>query len=88
MLPLARIPQPRIGSFRFHGDGTISLTNRPFTTVLALMEAEGARRILQSGDTYTCTEPYVSAMLTFHDHGSCAIRTPPFAKGTASSAWV
>ncbi|KAL8367268.1 hypothetical protein RB599_010318 [Gaeumannomyces hyphopodioides] len=67
ILSLARIPQPRIGSFRFHDDGTISLTNRPFTIVLALLENNGAPRVLQSDTTYTCTEPFVSDMLTFHD---------------------
>lgn len=69
MLSLARIPQPRIGSFQFHDDGTISLTNRPYTDVLAQMESHGAPRVLQSGSAYTCTEPYVSDMLTFHDRG-------------------
>ncbi|KAL8420339.1 hypothetical protein RB594_003211 [Gaeumannomyces avenae] len=67
ILSLARIPQPRIGSFQFHDDGTISLTNRPFTTVLALLENNGAPRVLKSNTTYTCTEPFVSDMLTFHD---------------------
>ncbi|UNI25035.1 hypothetical protein JDV02_010744 [Purpureocillium takamizusanense] len=31
MLSLAKIPQPRIGSFCFNDDGTITLTNRPLS---------------------------------------------------------
>lgn len=68
MLSLARFPQPRIGSFRFHDDGSVSLTNRPLTSAIVLLENDGAPRTMQRDDTYTSTESYVSDLLTFHDN--------------------
>lgn len=68
VLSLARTRQPRIGSFRFHDDGTISLANRPLLCSMAIMENDGAPRTINRNDTYTSTEPFVSDMLTFHDN--------------------
>ncbi|KAF2245173.1 hypothetical protein BU26DRAFT_522282 [Trematosphaeria pertusa] len=68
MLSLARVPQPQIGSFRFNHDGTITLTNRPLSCSVAILENDGATRTIQKDNTYTCTEAFVSEMLTFHDH--------------------
>lgn len=68
MCSLARVPQPRIGSFRFHDDGSIALTNRPLLNSTIIRENEGAPRIMQRQDTYTCTEAFVSDLLTFHDN--------------------
>jgi hypothetical protein len=68
ILSLARIPQPRIGSFRFHNDGIVTLTNRPLPCSTMILENDGAPRIIQRSDTYTCTEAFVSDMLTFHDN--------------------
>ncbi|EJT79819.1 hypothetical protein GGTG_04902 [Gaeumannomyces tritici R3-111a-1] len=59
--------QPRIGSFQFHDDGTISLTNRPLESTIARLENEGAPRTMPQNATYQATEAYVSDMLTFHD---------------------
>ena len=67
ILSLARIPQPRIGSFQFQDDGTVSLTNRPLTSTIVLLENDGAPRTIQRDETYTCIESYVSDLLTFHD---------------------
>ncbi|KAL8407482.1 hypothetical protein RB594_006343 [Gaeumannomyces avenae] len=67
ILSLARVPQPRIGSFQFHDDGTISLTNRPLESTIARLENEGAPRTMPQNATYQATEAYVSDMLTFHD---------------------
>ncbi|KAL2264096.1 hypothetical protein VTK26DRAFT_2298 [Humicola hyalothermophila] len=45
ILKLARVPLNRIGSFSFDPDmGTISLTNRPLTSGIAIMENDGAPR--------------------------------------------
>jgi hypothetical protein len=66
LLSLARIPAPRIGSWIFHDDGTISLTNRPLSCGLVIHESEGAKRIVQQ--TYTATEPYIADLLLSHDH--------------------
>lgn len=68
ILSLARIPQPRIGSFRFHNDGTVTLTNRPLSCTTVILENDGVPRIMERNDTYTCTEAYVSDMLTLHDN--------------------
>jgi Phosphotransferase enzyme family len=68
MLSLARVPQPRIGSFHFNNDGTVALTNRPLTCSTIILENEGAPRVIQSGNTYTCTDSFVSDVLTFHDN--------------------
>lgn len=53
-LSLANIPQPRIGSFQFHTDGTITLTNRPLLCSLIILENDGALRTIQRNETYTC----------------------------------
>ncbi|KFY41500.1 hypothetical protein V494_02964 [Pseudogymnoascus sp. VKM F-4513 (FW-928)] len=68
ILSLARIPQPRIGSFQFHDDCTVTLTNRPLTCTIVALENEGTQRITQKDGTYASTEPFVSDMITFHDN--------------------
>ncbi len=65
---LARIPQPRIGSFRFNDDCTISLTNRPFTCSVVLWENNNMPRTIQRDNTYPCVEPYVSDLITCQDN--------------------
>ncbi|KAI9049319.1 hypothetical protein LZ554_007163 [Drepanopeziza brunnea f. sp. 'monogermtubi'] len=40
MLSLAKIPQPRIGSFQFDDNGTITLTNRPLLCSTVILENE------------------------------------------------
>ncbi|KAK4033778.1 hypothetical protein C8A01DRAFT_19324 [Parachaetomium inaequale] len=67
MISLARIPQPRIGSFRFHDNGTVSLTNRPLSCPITMLENDGTPRTIHTNDTYLCTEPFVADMLRFHD---------------------
>ncbi|KAG6015203.1 hypothetical protein E4U54_003993 [Claviceps lovelessii] len=66
IISLARVPQPRIGSFRFHSDGTITLSNRPLTTTLSVLENEGVPRCIPRDRTYTNAELYVSDMLSLH----------------------
>ncbi|KAK3315789.1 hypothetical protein B0H66DRAFT_575943 [Apodospora peruviana] len=58
---LARIPQPRIGSFQFNDDCTISLSNRPLSCSLMLWENK-------RDCTYPCAEPYVSDLITCQDN--------------------
>ncbi|KAH8651802.1 hypothetical protein BGZ60DRAFT_497399 [Tricladium varicosporioides] len=67
ILSLARIPQPRIGSFQFHNNGTITLTNRPLLSSVIILENDGASRTISRNETYTSTEPFVADILTFHD---------------------
>jgi hypothetical protein len=57
--------QPRIGSFQFHTDGTISLTNRPLPCSVILGN-DGALRTMEKNETYTCTKPFVTGILTLH----------------------
>lgn len=68
IISLACIPQPRIGSFEFQVDGTITLTNRPMPCCAVILENDGAARTMQRNETYTCTEPFVADMLTLHEN--------------------
>ncbi|KYK57534.1 hypothetical protein DCS_04545 [Drechmeria coniospora] len=67
ILSLARIPQARIGSFQFNNDSTVTLTNRPLSCSMMILENDGAPRTMQREDTYSCTDAFVSDTLTFHD---------------------
>ncbi|TVY80836.1 hypothetical protein LSUE1_G004210 [Lachnellula suecica] len=67
MLSLARIPQRRIGSFEFHNNGTITLTNRPLPCSVIVLENDGAPRTISRNETYTSTEPFVADMLKLYD---------------------
>ncbi|MCF6792447.1 hypothetical protein L3H48_11110, partial [Corynebacterium sp. MC-05] len=67
MLSLACVPQPRIGSFQFHDNGTISLTNRPLTCTMMLLENEGTPRTIERNNTYLSTEQFVADLFRFHD---------------------
>jgi len=68
ILSLARIPQPRVGSFQFQNNGIIILSNRPLPCSIIILENEGAPRTISRNETYTCTEPLVADILTFHDN--------------------
>ncbi|KAH8588764.1 hypothetical protein B0O99DRAFT_693204 [Bisporella sp. PMI_857] len=67
ILSLARIPQPRIAPFRFHNNGTITLTNRPLPCYVIILENDGAPKKISRNETYTSTEPFVTDVLAFHD---------------------
>lgn len=66
-LSLARIPQPRIGAFQFHDDCTVTLSNRPLTCAIMMLENDGTPRTINKSNTYSCTESFVSDMITLHD---------------------
>ena len=66
MLSLANIPQPRIGSFQFHTNRTITLTNRPLHRSVVILENDGALRTIPRNKTYTYTKPFVADMLTLY----------------------
>ena len=68
ILSLARIPHARIGSFQFHNNGTITLTNRPLSSDMMISENQGAPRVIEKNNTFSCTDAFVSDMITFHDH--------------------
>lgn len=67
MVYLARIPQPRVASFCFHDNGTITLTNRPLYCAMIMLENEGTPRTMQRNDTYQCTEAFIADLFRFHD---------------------
>ncbi|KAJ0160130.1 hypothetical protein CTA2_8510 [Colletotrichum tanaceti] len=67
ILSLSRVPQPRIGSFQFGDDGTVTLTNRPLVCSVMMLENEGTPVAMQRETTYASTEPFVADMLSFHD---------------------
>ena len=67
MLSLARLPQPQIGSFQFHDDGSVTLTNRPLTCSMMILENEGTPRTIQKNQTYLSTEPLLADLFAFHD---------------------
>ncbi|CVL07741.1 uncharacterized protein FMAN_14608 [Fusarium mangiferae] len=68
MLSLARVPQPRIGSFQFHDDCHVRLTNRPLICSMMIFENDGARRAIERTETYSCTESFASDMISCHDN--------------------
>ncbi|OBT83687.1 hypothetical protein VE02_07576 [Pseudogymnoascus sp. 03VT05] len=71
MLSLANIPQPRIGSFQFHGNGTITLKNRTLPCSVVILGNEGAPRTIQRNETTA----------------SLAIQTQPMTRATAVVKW-
>ena len=67
ILSLTHVPLPRIGSFSFNEDGTVTLSNRPQSASMMILEKEGSPRIIERNTAYQCTEPFVSDLLRFHD---------------------
>lgn len=67
ILEMAKVPQPKIGSFRFNNDCTISLDSRAMFAATAILEGQGTPRTIAEGHTYTCTEPFVADLITFLD---------------------
>ncbi|CAK7228964.1 hypothetical protein SBRCBS47491_007085 [Sporothrix bragantina] len=67
ILSLARVPQPRIGAFRFNDDGTISLDNRPVTADMFVLENAGAPRTMDVDATYDSVDEYIDELQTFHE---------------------
>lgn len=68
MVSLAKIPQPRIGSFTIDNKGFISLSNRPLTLRLQALENEGIPSNIQRLRTYECTKCYAMDLLAYHDN--------------------
>ena len=67
ILALARVPQPRIGAFRFHDDGTIRLDGRPVSCDVGILESEGAPQTMPVDKTYTNVDQYVADLSTFFE---------------------
>ncbi|PNY29608.1 Uncharacterized protein TCAP_00474 [Tolypocladium capitatum] len=54
VLSVSRIPLPRIGSWCCHEDGSITLSNRPLTCGVIILENDGAPRVMEEKKTYSC----------------------------------
>ncbi|KAJ9644797.1 uncharacterized protein PV06_08292 [Exophiala oligosperma] len=67
MLNLARCPLPKIGSFTINNSGEISLSNRPLTARLPLLECEGIPTSIPSDRCYSTTDSYIRDLLDCHD---------------------
>lgn len=67
MLALARVPQPRIGSFIFNPDDcTVTLGYRPLTCGAMIIESEEMKS-KHNKEAFACTDAFVADMLALHD---------------------
>jgi len=67
ILSLGRIPLARIGSFTLDNTGVLSLSNRPLTLRLQILENRGISINMTRENTYTAVEPYILDLLAYHD---------------------
>lgn len=67
MVSLARRPQPRIGSFTIDDASFISLSNRPLTLRVQVLENEGVPTNIRRSQTYGSSDSYVLDLLAYHD---------------------
>jgi hypothetical protein len=67
LLDLMKVPLPRIGSFTVLDTGEVTLTGRPLTAALALLEAEEIPSDMPPGTTYPSTDSYVEDLLHCHE---------------------
>lgn len=68
MLSLASIPLPRIGSFRVHENGYLSLENRPISVQLAMLENEDIPADISRDTTFSTVDDFVLHHLTTLDN--------------------
>lgn len=68
MISLARIPQPRIGSWTINNNGDISLTNRPLYCHLHQLENWSIPSGIPRDMTYISTDSFYLDLLTGHDN--------------------
>lgn len=67
LVSLLRHPLPRIGSFTISDSGVLSLSSRPVTAALALLEAEDISNGFVPDTTYLTADSYVDDLLSYHD---------------------
>jgi hypothetical protein len=67
LVDLLQVPLPRIGSFTVLGDGEVTLSGRPLTSALALLEAQGIYSDILPGTTYSSANVYVDDLLHCHE---------------------
>jgi hypothetical protein len=67
LLDLMKVPLPRIGSFTVLDTGEVTLSGRPLTAALALLEAEEISSEIPPGTTYSSADSYVEDLLHCHE---------------------
>lgn len=68
MLSLAKIPLPRIGSFRIDDNGYVSLVNRPLSLHFAMQENEGVSVDLPRDKTFSTVDGFVLHRIAAHEN--------------------
>jgi Phosphotransferase enzyme family len=68
ILALGQSPMPRIGSLTIDNQSVLSLTNRPLTCQLQIMENEGIPTNIDRNLTYSNTDTYLLDLLAYHDN--------------------
>ncbi|OJD09884.1 hypothetical protein AJ78_08879 [Emergomyces pasteurianus Ep9510] len=68
MISLAKVPQPRIGSWTIDNHGRISLSNRPMFCHLHQLENWDIPTGIARNMTYTSTDSFYLDLLTSHDN--------------------
>ena len=68
MLPLARQPLPRIGFWTLDDQGTLSLSNRPFTLAINQQENRQIPTDMPRCLTYSSVEPYYLDLIACQDN--------------------
>ncbi|QPH09322.1 hypothetical protein C2857_000038 [Epichloe festucae Fl1] len=92
MLSLTRLPQTRIGCYRFNpNDTTITLANRPLLSTTIIFENANTPRTIQPSETYHNTDSFLSDMLSFFDdqflHDPHAVRSENDANILVDDDW-
>ena len=67
LLDLVKVPLPRIGSFTVSNTGEVTLSGRPLTAALALLEAQEISSEMLLGTTYSSADSYVEDLLHCHE---------------------
>ncbi|KAM3422581.1 hypothetical protein BST61_g73 [Cercospora zeina] len=67
LLDLMKVPMPRIGAFTVNDVGEVTLSARPLTATLALLEAEGIPSDISPSTTYETANAYIDDLLHLHD---------------------
>lgn len=68
LLALARTPLPTIGSFILDNKGFLSLSNRPLTLQIQLLENERIPLGIPRNATHTTADSYIHDILSFHEN--------------------
>lgn len=66
ILSVGHVPLPKTGSFTVGDDGVLTLTNRPLTCRLHMLENDHVLTKIQRDSTYTSVESYCHDLLVCH----------------------